>query len=176
MLAERHAAILEHRQLLDDPDPVGPLLRDLTDLLRDVTEAGYARLAEARAQGIEELKATPEFREVPTERWREIVERCSLGPLKPLELDTHESLTTALAAWPPADWDDKVAMLELQFTRARGEAARSLAPKAVTITVPGANLHTREQAEAWLEGLSAVILGHIDDDTPVIIVSAGRQT
>ena len=176
MLAERHAAILEHRQLLDDPDPVGPLLRDLTELLTDVTKAGHARLVEARAQGIEELKATPEFSEVPAERWKEIVERCGLGPLKRLELDTHEALTTALAAWPPADWDDKVAMLELQFTRARGEAARSLAPEAVTITVPGANLHTRQQAEAWIEELSSLILSHIDDDTPVIIVSAGRQT
>jgi hypothetical protein len=175
MLAARHAAILEHRQLLDDPDPVGPLLRELTEVLRQATAAGYARLADARAAGIEALKSTPEFTALDTGRWKTIVERCGLGPPEPLALDTHDDLTSALAVWPPADWDDKVAMLELQFTRARAEAAKLLAPRAVTVAVPGANLHTREQAEAWLADLRSVVLGHIEKDVPVIIVSAGRS-
>ncbi|HEY8589265.1 MAG TPA: hypothetical protein VIL55_06925, partial [Naasia sp.] len=168
-LVLRHAAILEHRQLLDEPDPVGPLLRELTELLRGVTGNGHERLTTARAAAMEELQAAPEFAGLEAATQTQLLERWELGPLPPQGLATHEQLTAALAASPPAEWDARIAMVDLQLGRARAAAAKLHSPQAVTVAIPGATLRSRGEAQAWLDQVSALV-EHADAEQPVIVL------
>ena len=62
-------AIRDGRQLLDDPDPIKPLLDELTDGLRGELKERVAQLATAQQGAIQELEAWEEWGKLdPTER------------------------------------------------------------------------------------------------------------
>lgn len=168
------AAIVANRSLLDDPEPVSPLLNTLTAALRERLQADWGGLRELRDRAVGALTDSEEWRDLSDEEWRHIFAANGLGPIQPLDIGTGEALLTTLDATPLSDWDDKVAALPERLTRARADAATVLAQRhgarpAVTLRPPAATLKTEAEVDRYLTTLRAAIMAHIDDGEPVIL-------
>ena len=97
-----------------------------------------------------------------------ILESNGLGPIPELDVGTDQALTDCLEDTAIKDWDDRLLALKTRIDQAREEAARLLAPKAVTIRPSPATLNSREDVEAYVRELREQLLVHVDEH-PVII-------
>lgn len=168
-LAPQLEAIQQNRALLDDPDPVVPLVQDMEEALRTALKSAVASIQKARETGIADLSADESFRGLPEERSRAIVAECGLGAADMPKVDTDESLLGALDQNPLAHWADRTAGLQSRFERARQIAAAELEPEVVAIKPPKATLKSKPEVDAYVEGFRTDIMKHIDAGHPVVI-------
>lgn len=172
-LIKRVVAIRDGRQLLDTPDPTEPTLKAIRDLLKTLTTSGYERLKQAREEGLAELTDAAEFKDLTNEQWDTIIAQHQLGPITVPALNTHDELRKALTEHAPGKWDDHIAVLHSRYDKAREAAAKLLTPDAVTVTVPGKNVHNDAELDAWIEQVRASVKKHLDNDVPVVIRGSG---
>ena len=91
-----------------------------------------------------------------------------LGPIPDLAIGTDQTLMACLEDTGLQDWDDRLLALRTRIAQAREEAARLLAPKAVTIRPAPATLNSREDVEDYIQRLREQLLAQVDEH-PVII-------
>ena len=91
-----------------------------------------------------------------------------LGPIAALAIGTDHELMDCLENTGVQDWDDRLLALRTRIAQAREEAARLLAPKAVTVRPTPATLSSREDVEAYIQQLREQLLAQVDEH-PVII-------
>ena len=162
-------AIEQNRALLDDPDPVVPLVKDLEEALRAALKSEVAAFEKAREIGRAELTADESFRALPEERSRSIVAECGLGEVDMPKVDTDDSLLRVLDQTPLAHWADRVDGLQARFERARQIAAAELQPEVVAIKPPKATLKSKPEVDTYVDELRAEIMKQIDAGHPVVI-------
>jgi hypothetical protein len=162
-------AIEQNRALLDDPDPVVPLVQGLEEALRAALKSEAVAFQNARESGITELSADESFRALPEEQGKAIVTKCELGATDMPKIETDESLLRVLDQTPLSHWADRTASLQSRFERARQIAAAELEPKIVSIKAPKATLKSKSDADAYVESLRAEIMKQIDAGHPVVI-------
>ena len=168
-LAPRLEAVKADRLLLDEPDPVLPIVKDLEEALRAALVTEKAAFDAAREKGMAELSGDEMFRQLPEERRKAIVAKCGLSALDMPKVDTEDSLLKELDATSLSQWADKTAGLESRFERARQIAAAELEPTKVTLKPPKALLKTKPEADAYVESLRDEILKQIEAGHPVVI-------
>jgi hypothetical protein len=168
-LAPRLDAVKADRLLLDEPDPVLPIVKDLEEALRAALVTEKAAFDAVREKGMAELSGDEMFRQLPDERRRAIVAECGLSALDMPKVDTEDSLLKELDATSLSQWADRTAGLESRFERARQVAAAELEPKKVTLKPPKALLKTKPEADAYIESLREEILKQIEAGHPVVI-------
>jgi hypothetical protein len=103
-LREQTTAVRRYRTLLDEPDPVPPLLSETTDLLRGALNDAYERYAEAFDAEMEKLESSEPWRALEEEQRVQILASTGLHkrPRPRLESDAAvlDSLdSTALSEW-----------------------------------------------------------------------------
>lgn len=168
-VAEQREAILDGRQLLDDPDPVRPLLEAITEPLREHVRALAARLREHHKQAVAELEATEEWQQLDDNAWTEIVADVGLQRPQDVDVSNQGKLLAALSDAPLSSWEDKIEVVHARAKRAREAAARRLEPTAVRVSLEAATLKTTADADAYLDDVRNKIMQHIDDGHTVIV-------
>ena len=161
-------AIVEHRSLLEEPDPVLPLQQSVEAALRAALSERVEGFKSARNAGIEALNIDKSFKALAPERQKQLVEECGLRAVDMPNTSTDENLLRTLDQAPLSYWADKIDGLEARFARAREIAAKE-AFKAVKVTPPPRTLKDRDEAEAYVGDLRAEIMKHIDAGKPVVI-------
>ena len=162
------AAIRSQRSLLTDPNPIPPLLSKVTSALRKTVSEAHGRLRKERDQEVNELEKSDQWLKLePADRAR-ILASNGLGPIPDLAVGTDQTLLDCLEDTGLQDWDDRHLALKPRVDRAREEAARLQAPKAVTVRLTSATLHNREDVEAYIQQLREQLLAQVDEH-PVII-------
>jgi hypothetical protein len=162
-------AILANRSLLSDPDPVQPLVAQLSTDLRAALQLARERLIEARERELAALKDTDEWHRLPDEQWQKIFHANGLGPVEPLTVAAEAQLLATLDATPLRTWDDWIVAVPARLAKAREQAARLLEPKAVRVHPKATTLRTASDVEAYLSDLRTEIMAHIEDGKPVIV-------
>jgi hypothetical protein len=162
-------AIVANRSLLAEPDPVAPLMQQLTDGLRAELLAARGRLAVSRDEQVAALEASNDWQRLEAADRDGIIAGCGLGAVAEVQVADPASLLASLDATPLKDWEDKLFALPGRIANAREMAARKLQPKAVRVTLPGATLSTPDEVERYLAQARAEILGHIEAGNPVIL-------
>ncbi|MCC6192471.1 MAG: BREX system P-loop protein BrxC [Anaerolineales bacterium] len=162
-------AIQTDRSLLGNPDPVPPLLAQLTAGLRSALMEGRARLAEVQERELGVLEATEEWQALSQSDQSAILAANGIGPVPEPSVGTDEALLESLAAIPLREWESRLAALPGRVARAREEAARRLAPAAVTLQPPHGTLRSADEVDAYLAELRKTIMQHIDAGKPVIL-------
>jgi hypothetical protein len=168
-LAPQLDAVRANRALLDDPDPVLPMVKDLEDALRNALSAEKTRFDQARESGMAELTADETFKKLPEGRRKEIVVECGLSAYDMPKVDTEDSLLKELDEASLSQWSDRAAGLESRFERARQIAAKELEPAKVTVKPPKAMLKTAPEVDAYVEKLREEIMKQIEAGHPVVI-------
>lgn len=162
-------AIVANRSLLAEPDPVRPLIATLVDAIRAAVQERHAEYKAARENGIAQLEAVDEFRDLSSETWRSIVEKCGLGPLAEIALGTDTEVLAELDRQPLETWRDRIDGMKGRIDQAREEMAKAVAPETKTYSPPLRRLTTTAEVEAYIAEVRAALMDAIDGGTPVII-------
>jgi hypothetical protein len=167
-VAPQVEAIRIQRCLLDDPDPVLPLLDDVRGALRTALAKQVEAFEQVRQDGIAELSRDESFTALPDGRKKSLVEECGLRAVDMPDPGTDQGLLAALDAMPLELWRVRTDGLSVSFARAREIAAKE-AVHAVKVTPPPATLKDAPGVDAYLQDLRLEIMGHIDGGNPVVI-------
>ncbi len=162
-------AIRSERTLLAEPDPVTPLLAQLTDELRRAIRLAKMKVDRAREQEVGSLSQTPEWSALPDDVWEDILYEQGLGPFPEPDVSTDDALLRALTQRPLGVWDSEAAAMPTRLQKAREVAARKLDPEAIRVVTPSATLKNEAEVDAYLATLRADIMRYIDQDRPVIL-------
>jgi len=163
------AAIRDGRQLLDQPDPVSPLLVVLTTVLRDVLTTHAQQLAAAQRDAVAELEAWDGWSQLDSSNRQAIVADATLDPLDPTDVSTATALLQALDSTPLSGWQDRISLVPSRRDHARQRAAKLLEPESVTVALAPATIKTTEDLRAYVDDIRARVQPHLDADKTVII-------
>jgi len=162
-------SIIAQRSLLDEPDATVELLQRVASVLRDEIRKQFDRYSEARQSGVDELFEVEEFKTVPTERQRVIVEQCGLGPLAELQLETDDEILRELEQRPLRVWRDLIAGMRQRIEDARELLAKELEPKTVKFVPPSRTLKSEGEVDAYLADVKTEVMKHVAAGNPVIV-------
>src|SRR5260221_7139137 len=162
-------AIKDSRTLLDDPDPVSPLLNKVTTALRAELQRARKSLIEAQEREIRALEASQEWQSLAGADRRRILNQNALGPVPQLTIGTDEELLATLDATPLTAWEDKIAAPAGRVKKVREETVKLLLPEAVRILIPQATLKSVDEVDAYLATLRTEIMKYIETGNPVMI-------
>lgn len=168
-LREQTTAMEQQRNLLDEPDPVPPLLSETTDLLRDALNEAHERYAEAFDAEMGKLETSESWQTLGEEQRAQILSANSLRKRPKPSLESGAAVLDALNATALSEWESLAFSLPERAARALQEAARKLEPAAVRVRVSGANLKTEEEVDEYLRELRATIMAHVEEGRPVIL-------
>ena len=161
--------IRDGRLLLDDPDPVAPLLDELTDALRSELKHRAEQLAKAQGAASEELEAWEGWGQLDGVKRNSLIEDAKLLPAETPDLSTDAKLLESLDATPLSGWQDRISLVPARRDQARQQAAMELEPESVRVTLPSATLKTPDDLTAYLESLRAQVQPHLDAEKTVIL-------
>ncbi len=162
-------AIKDSRALLEDPDPVSPLLNKVAAALRTELQKARERLIEAQERELRALEASQEWQSLAEGDRQRMLYQNALGPVSRLTIGNDEELLASLDATPLAAWEDKIAAPPGRVKKVREETAKLLSPKVVRIPIPQVTLKSVEEVDAYLAALRAEMIKQIEAGNPVMI-------
>lgn len=168
-VAEQRDAIREGRQLLNDPDPVRPLLDAITGPLREHVVAAAQGLRTRYEEAIRELEGSDEWQQLDEDQRAEIITEVGLRRPPEIDVSTLEKLLAFLNEAPLRSWKDRTELVEARAMKARAAAAKRLEPTAIRVTFDARTLKSEADVEAYLEDIRQRIMQHIDAGHSVII-------
>lgn len=163
------AAIREGRQLLDDPDPITPLLQQLISALCAEVKQRADELAEAQGAAIDELAAWADWGQLGQADRDAIIADAKLVSAGLPDVSTDRKLLEVLNATPLSAWQDRVSLLPGRRDQARQRAAKQLEPESVAVFLPSATIKGAKDLEAYVAELRARVQPHLDAHKTVII-------
>jgi hypothetical protein len=162
-------AIEASRLLLDDPDPVAPLISSLAEVLRQELTAAVDALKSEYERLIADLEASEEWQQLDESDRKSILEQVGLRGVPNPTMSTDEELLATLDSAPLATWIERRQALERKVGDARELAAKKLEPKSVTVRPPAATLKTPDDVTGYVDTLRAELLEHVKAGETVII-------
>ncbi len=162
-------AIKDARALLDDPDPLSPLINRVTAALRTELLTARQRLIEAQDRELKSLEASQEWQSLAEADRQRILNRNALGSVPQLNFGTDEELLATLDDTSITSWEDKIAAPPGRVRKVREEAAKLLLPEAIRLSPRQATLKSVGEVDAYLATLRTEIITHIEAGNPVIL-------
>jgi len=168
-VAPAATAIRAGRQLLDDPDPIAPLLGDLTVALRSEVVQCSEQLAAAQRGAVAELEEWDEWSKLDAGDREAIIAEAKLLPAEPPDLSSETKLLEALDAMSLSAWQDRISLVPGRQDQARQRAARRLEPESVTVAIPSRTIKTAGDLQVYLEELRARVQPLLNANKTVIL-------
>jgi hypothetical protein len=162
-------AIKDSRSLLDDPDPVSPLLNKAAAALRAELQKARERLIESQERELKALATSRDWQNLAEADRQRMLYKNALGPVSQLKIGTDEELLANLDATSLASWEDKIAASPGRVKNVREEAAKLSSPRVVRIPIPQVTLQSVEEVDAYLAMLRAEMIKQIEAGNPVMI-------
>ena len=162
-------AITQSRALLDDPDPVLPLINSVATALRSELQREQKRLIETQDHEVKILEASEEWQNLPAAERQRLLKQNALHSVHQLTIGTNEELLAALDDTSMTAREDRIEALAGRVKKVREEAAKLLLPRAIHVTPPQATLKSADELDTYLAKLRTEIMTHLDAGNPVII-------
>jgi hypothetical protein len=162
------AAIEEGRTLLQDPDPLGPVIGETCDVLRGALTTVHDQYDLSFEQAQSALKADSQWAQVSSSTQDALLDQVGLRKASAPALGTEEELLRSLREASIAEWDDRTVAIPARISLIRELAGKELAPKAIMYSPPPATLGTPEAVDTYVTKLREELLAKIKDG-PVII-------
>lgn len=162
-------AIRSGRLLMESPDPVAPLIKELCDALRTALLESVTGAISDQAKAIEELEATAEWKQLDEGEREVLLRSAGLAATTSPVVSSDEDLLRALDETPLSVWKERRQAIPVKVAAARAAAAKQQEPKAVTFVPSSATLRTPQEVEEYVEALKTRLLQHVTDGETVII-------
>jgi hypothetical protein len=163
------AGIRDGGQLLDDPDPIAPLLHELAAALRAEVLQRAAQLDQTQRDAVAELEAWHEWSNLDPADRAAIVADAKLAPSDPPDVGTDAKLLEALDATPLTAWQDRISLVPSRRDQARQRAATQLEPESISVAAPSATIKTPSDLDAYLDEVRSRVQPHLASGKTVII-------
>jgi hypothetical protein len=168
VLAQRDA-ILSNRMLLSSPNPVAPLVNELSDALRIALVAAANAVKDEMAAAVAGVESSPDWQRLGPSDREAVLRASGLSAVVVPVVATDEELLGALDATSLSAWSERRQAIPAKAAQARAAAAKKLEPKAVTVAAPAATLRTEKEVDAYLAELKTRLLEHINNGETIII-------
>lgn len=165
----QYEAIEEGRQLLHEPDPLEPLIDDLTDSLREEVKSRAQDLVDAHQRATEALEDSDLWSQLQSESRERILAEAGLGTFSVPDVSSDEKLLRVLDETSLRTWDERIRFVEARVDQALELAARELQPESVRVNIPTRTIESADDLEAYLENVRSSVTRHLEADKIVII-------
>jgi hypothetical protein len=162
-------AVRDDRQLLDGPDPVPPMIDELTSALRAEVLERAERHAAAQRAAAAELEGSAEWSKLELADQQAIIADAQLVAGAPPDVSTDAALLAALDDTSLSSWTERIEMVPVRHDRARKDAAQRLEPESVPVPLPQATVRSIDDLERYVEDLRARVRPHLDAGRTVIL-------
>jgi len=162
--------IEQQRHLIEEPDPVVPLVSNLEQLLRDELNQLQKLLQKHWDRGEQLLAADENWKQLDPEQKHALREPQGLTQEKAPQInvaDTDAMLKT-LEAYPIAALRDRIAAMDGRYQTIVLEAAQLLEPKSQRARFPSATIKTEQDVDQWLVEAGAQLKEQVKQG-PVIV-------
>ena len=167
-----HAATLQairsQRSLLDEPDPVVPVLKALGAALRSALHAAYAAHRDTLAGELGRLEKQPGWTGLPAEQRTELLAAAKVcGRAEPIT-GTDAELLVSLQSCDLAGWQTHLDAIPTRCHAALAAAIKQAQPKAHRVALPAATLKDEAEIDAWLAEARSLLTKAIQDGPAII--------
>ena len=144
--------IEQQRQLLEEPDPVGPLIAGLTQLLRDKLNKLDGQYATSHAEGHKRLAEDRNWQQLEQEQRSQLLFDNSLNEsARPkVEVRSTRDVLATLDNCALSMFAERVAALPTHFNEVLLGAAKLMEPGVQVVSLPRRTLKTDEEIDAWV--------------------------
>ena len=167
-LVSQAQAIVAHRSLLSEPDPVTPLVSGTSGLLRQRLTSVQDEAKKLQVENRTVLEASDLWKNLSAEQKQNLESRFALKELPAADVSSEAALLSSLDTFDLSRWKMLVEAIPQRFSNALQEAARLLEPQAITVRLPAATLHNEEEVNTYLKKVEEELKQKIKKG-PVII-------
>ena len=145
--------IERQRQLLEDPDPVAPLIANLTQMLRDELNKLDGEYSDCHAEGLKRLENDSNWQQLEPEQRYELMSAQFLhAAARPkVEVQSTDDVLATLDLFSLTMFADRVAALPSRFDNVAVGAAELCEPEIQFVNVPRRTLKTGDEIDAWTD-------------------------
>jgi hypothetical protein len=163
------AAIRDNRLLLQEPDPIQPVLNAITEKLVDILNSRKQQYNAIYDQKMTDLKASEYFKKLTPEQKHNILAKHQLHTKPEIKaLDAH-ALLNQLQKASLYIWDTKIAALPGQFQSALDDAILLSAPQAKTYSLPRKTISNQAEIDAYVAGLKTELETLLKESSSIIL-------
>ena len=144
--------IERERQLLEVPDPIAPLVANLTQLLRDELNRLDKEYQVCHDKGMARLKVDENWQKLEPEQRNTLLasQKLTLADQPKVALGSTDEILQTLAQTNLSMFSDRVAAMPGRFDRVALAAAELCVPEAQLISVPRRTIKTEADIDAWV--------------------------
>lgn len=155
------------RTLLDDPDPVKPILQSIKEKLHQAIKVASDLHAQTYQTELNKLQSHDAWQKLDNPSQESLIASHSLGaPNKPNDDDSN--LLNSLNNLPLKARNTETLALATKFNQLHDKAIEIITPKATTVPIPSATITNDAELEAWLSKVKKLVEGPLKNG-PVII-------
>jgi hypothetical protein len=168
-------AINNSRSLLSDPDPIKPIMDELTKHLRKEILQLFGQLENIYDTEMSDLENLKIWRALNEDQKQLLVEQERLSPPEKPDIRTEKDLLKELNEHPLLTWQNQITALPVRFERAKIAAAKLIEPKVVQISPRTATIRSKSDLNNYLDALRAEIEPILEDGNPVVITRNKKE-
>jgi hypothetical protein len=163
------AAIRDGRQLLDEPDPMTPVVQQLTTALRTELKQRVERLTGAQRAAVDELSTWSEWSKLDKSDRDTFVAEAKLLPEALPDISTDTKLLEVLDTKPLSAWQDRISLVSSRADQLRQRVLEKLQPESVHVTTPRVTIAGEEDLAAYLDDVRSRVQPYLDAGQTVIL-------
>ena len=162
-------AIEFDRLLLHSPDPVVPLIKQLSDALRSAVIKAASSVHDDQAKALADIEASAEWQQLEPADRSPVLEASGLTAAAFPVVGSDDELINALDATPLKMWAERRQAIPAKVAAARAAMAKKCEPKSVIVSTPSATLRTEADVDSYVTALREQLLRHITNGETIII-------
>jgi hypothetical protein len=144
--------IEQQRQLLEEPDPITPLMASLTQLLREELNRLHTDYQARHQKGMARLDADTNWQQLEPEQRNSLLatQKLTLSDAPKVQVANTEEVLATVDRLSLSSFTDRVAAIDSRFDAVMVAAAELMEPEAQFVKLPSRTIKTAEDIEAWL--------------------------
>lgn len=163
-------AVFANRMLLENPDPVAPLVDEIAAILRAILSKTLGALRDAFDSEMALLEASDGWEQISRDQREAVLAGAGLALPDPPDISGTDHLLAALNAQPLAGVGERIQALPAKGVAARRAIAEIIDPKpsVATISAPTATLKSESDVDNYLAAFRTKLMAHIDAGETVV--------
>ncbi len=161
-------AVREQRSLLDEPDPVSPVLQAVSNALRKALRDAHARYEQVLKAEIAALETHALWSALTESKRAALLSKHGATSYPIPQLSTESEILSALQSCDLAGWKTRADALPTRCAAALAEAIQEAKPKARRVSLPSATIETEADLDAWLSQARESIKSALKDGPAIV--------
>ena len=160
----------QQRQLLEEPDPVPPLVASLTQLLREELNRLHTQYQRHHQEGMSRLAADSNWQQLEPEQRNSLLaaRRLTLADEPQVQVANTEEVLATVERLSLTSFADRVAALNSRFKEVLVAAAELMEPEVQLVKLPSRTIKTEAEVDDWLNDARQTIEAALKNG-PVIL-------